>query len=132
MTDNLLWNYGELGAKISAMIAAAGTAANLVFGGWDRMIQALLAAMAIDFLLGILSAVKSGTVNSHTMFWGGVNKILGLSEPYIRTVVIWFYLGREGLSIVENYGKMGLPLPSVVVGILEQLKEKGDKGGEEE
>lgn len=147
MTDSLLWNYGELGAKISAMIAAAGTAANLVFGGWDRMIQALLAAMAIDFLLGILSAVKSGTVNSHTMFWGGVNKILvlvfvafgvvldgalGLSEPYIRTVVIWFYLGREGLSIVENYGKMGLPLPSVVVGILEQLKEKGDKGGTEE
>ena len=57
---------------------------------------------------------------------------LGLSEPYIRTVVIWFYLGREGLSIVENYGKMGLPLPSVVVGILEQLKEKGDKGGTEE
>ena len=147
MPDNLFWNYGELGVKISAAVAAAGMLLNSCLGGWDAMVKALVAAMAIDFLLGILAAVKSGTVDSHVMFWGGVNKILvlvfvafgvvldgalGLEEPYLRTAIVWFYLGREGLSIVENYGKMGLPLPSVVTGVLEQLKEKGDKGGEKE
>ena len=147
MPDNLFWNYGELGVKISAAVAAAGMLLNSCLGGWDAMVKALVAAMVIDFLLGILAAVKSGTVDSHVMFWGGVNKILvlvfvafgvvldgalGLGEPYLRTAIVWFYLGREGLSIVENYGKMGLPLPSVVTGVLEQLKEKGDKGGEKE
>lgn len=145
--DNLFWNYGELGVKISAAVAAVGTVGNLIFGGWDGMVKALVAAMAIDFLLGILAAVKTQTVDSHVMFWGGVNKILvlvfvafgvildgalGLGEPYIRTVIIWFYLGREGLSVVENSAKLGMPWPRGVVGILEQLKEKGDKGGEEE
>lgn len=145
--DNLFWNYGELGAKIAAAVAAAGTVGNLIFGGWDGMVKALVAAMAIDFLLGILAAVKTQTVDSHVMFWGGVNKILvlvfvafgvvldgalGLGEPYIRTVIIWFYLGREGLSVVENSAKLGMPWPQGVVNILEQLKEKGDKGGEEE
>ena len=48
MTDNLLWNYGELGASTTPMTPAAGTAPNLVFGGWDRMIQALLAASGTE------------------------------------------------------------------------------------
>lgn len=55
-----------------------------------------------------------------------LDRLVGMSDPYIRTAVIWFYIGREGLSIVENYGKMGMPLPPAIAKALEQLKGKGD------
>ena len=141
-----LWNYGAEGAGISAVVAAAGTVFSACLGGWDKMVQALVIFMAADFVLGFTAAGKAHKINSHVMFWGGVNKLLvlvfvglgvvldglvGLPEPYIRTAIIWFYIGREGLSIVENYGKLGLPLPGFVAALLEQLKEKGDKGGKQ-
>lgn len=105
------------------------------------MIQALVWFMGIDFAVGFIAAAKNNSVDSKIMFWGGVNKLLvlvfvglgvkldalvGMNEPYIRTAIIWFYIGREGLSLVENYGKMGLPLPKFITKMLEQLKEKGD------
>lgn len=137
------WNYGELGAWVSAAVAAIGTFFNAFLGGWDKMVQALVWFMAIDFLLGIIAALKAGKGNSKIMLWGGVNKILvlsmvgvavildsiiGMPEPYIRTVVIWFYIGREGLSLVENYGKMGMPLPKFIKNMLQQIAEQADKG----
>ena len=128
---NLVWSYGSEGAAVSGMLAAAGTFLNWWFGGFDK----------IDFALGFLAAAKSRTIDSQVMFWGGVNKVLvlvfvgfgvvldgivGTPEPYIRTAIIWFYIGREGLSIVENYGKMGLPLPEFITAVLNQLKDKGE------
>ncbi len=139
---NLVWNYGGEGATLSGVLAVVGTFLNWWFGGFDEMVQALIICMAIDFALGFLAAAKSKTVDSHVMFWGGINKVLVLvfvglgvvldgvidtHEPYIRTAIIWFYIGREGLSIVENYGKMGMPLPEFVSTVLQQLKEKGEK-----
>lgn len=138
---NLYWNYGEKGAKLSAGLAVVGTFLTKVLGGWDVMVRALIVFMVVDFALGFLCSVKCNTTNSRTMFWGGVNKILvllfvalgvvlddllGMPSPAIRTAVIWFYVGREGLSIVENYGKMGLPLPAFIKSTLEQLKNSGD------
>lgn len=143
MRTNLLWSYGAQGAGISAVVAAVGLFISNRLGGWDQMVQALVIFMAVDVLLGLLAAFKNRQVDSHAMFWGGINKILvlavvalgvvldgvlGLPQPYIRTASIWFYLGREGLSIVENYGKMGLPLPSFLTGLLAQLKKEGDTG----
>lgn len=140
-TKALGWNYGSEGAGISLGVSFVGTAISGILGGWDVMVQALVWCMAADFALGFLAAVKARRVDSQTMFWGGINKILvlglvalgvvfdklaGMPEPYIRTAIIWFYIGREGLSLVENYGKMGLPLPGAVTQFLEQLKDKGD------
>ena len=138
-----LWSYGQGGAKISALVAGAGTALSAALGGWDSMVQALVIFMAADFVLGFTAAGKARRINSHVMFWGGVNKLMvllfvglgavldgvvGLPEPYIRTAVIWFYIGREGLSVVENYGKLGMPLPAFISALLEQLKGQGDRG----
>lgn len=110
------------------------------------MLKALVLLMWVDFVTGILASLKHKTTNSHTMFWGGVNKILvivfvgvgvaadGLlltSEPYIRTSIVWFYIAREGLSIVENYGKLGLPLPKIVTQSLEQLSDRVNNQQEE-
>ena len=140
---NIFWNYGGKGAGISAAVATAGTFLAGIWGGWDFMMVALLWAMGLDILLGLLCAVKTKSVDSQVMLWGGINKVLVLlfvafgvvmdralsfGNPYIRTAIICFYLGREGLSIIENSAKLGMPWPGFITALLEQLKEKGEQG----
>ena len=137
--DNVVWNYIDGKLALSAVAAVIGTAVNTALGGFDKMLYALMIFMILDFVLGFMSAWKLGTVNSRIMFWGGINKLLilslvalgvcldwlfGYSEPFVRTAVIWFYIGREFLSVVENYGKMGFSLPPVFENALEQIKSK--------
>ena len=138
-------SYGPFGRVVSSCFAAAGIFANWLLGGWDLMVQALIAFMALDFVLGFAASVKSHTTDSQVMFWGGVNKVLvlglvgvgvlldsllGAGEPYIRTAVIWFYIARELLSILENYGKLGTNIPPILKTVLAQLQDKGGQGHE--
>ena len=145
--QDLLWSYGPMGAKISGAVAAVGTLLTRAMGGWDAPLKGLCAFMVLDFALGILCAIKAGNLDSRIMFWGGVNKllvlafvavgvvldaILGLPDPWCRTAVVFFYIGREGLSLVENYGKLGGRLPSFLSKILQQLQDTADQGKEKE
>ena len=138
----ILWTYGSKGAVISGAVSAVGTALVAMLGGWDQPLKALLLFMVMDFVLGVLAAVKRGELDSKVSFWGGINKllllcfvavgvvldsILPLEEPYCRTAVIFFYIGREGLSMVENYGKLGGVLPEFLRNVLAQLKENNDE-----
>ena len=138
-------SYGPFGRVVSSCFAAAGTFANWLLGGWDLMVQALIAFMALDFVLGFAASIKNHTTDSQVMFWGGVNKVLvlglvgvgvlldsllGVGEPYIRTAVIWFYIARELLSILENYGKLGTNIPPILKTVLAQLQDKGGQGHE--
>lgn len=140
---NIFWNYGGKGAGISVAVAAVGTFLAEILGGWDFMMVALLWAMGLDILLGLLCAIRSKSVDSQVMLWGGINKVLVLlfvafgvvmdralsfDNPYIRTAIICFYLGREGLSIIENSAKLGMPWPGFITVLLEQLKARGEKG----
>jgi len=144
--DNFGWNIVDGKLAVSALAAVIGTVLNIALGGFDKMLYALMAFMALDFVLGFMSAWKMGTVDSHVMFWGGINKMLVLSlvalgvcldwlfghnEPFVRTAVIWFYIGREFLSVVENYGKMGFSLPPVFENALEQIKTRADDMSDE-
>ena len=137
-----IWSYGKEGAAASGVLAVVGTFLNWWLGGFDVMLQSLLFFMVMDIIVGIAAAYKDKKVNSNVMFWGGVNKFLvlgmvgigmkldilmGLENPYIRTAVIWFFIGRELLSIVENYGKLGMSLPPAIKNALEQIQEKGGK-----
>lgn len=141
--DKVFWNYGAKGAEISAAIAAVGTFLTGLLGGFDWMISALLWAMGLDIILGVLCAAKNKSLDSQVMLWGGINKVLvllfvgfgvvldhavGLQQPYIRTAIICFYLGREGLSVLENSAKLGVPWPEFVKTMLAQLKDKGNEG----
>ena len=140
---NFWWNYGNEGLTISSVFALVGTFLSWALGGFDKMLQALILFMVLDFLLGFLAAWKGRRVNSQAMFWGGINKLLvlgfvvigsaldwllGVPDPYIRTGVIWFYIGRELLSITENYGNMGMKLPPFISEVLEQINNKSKKG----
>ena len=56
-----------------------------------------------------------------------LDRLLGLPEPCCRLAVIWFYVGREGLSVLENYGRLGLPLPALLGEVLRQVQDKGEQ-----
>lgn len=125
---------------ITAAIGLLGSA----LGGWDWGIRVLLLAMVIDYGTGVLGAFKQKKINSDVMFWGGVRKgvvlgvialaamcdqWIGAEAPVFRNLAIYFYVGREGLSIVENLAPIGVQLPPGLVKFLEQLKQKGEGEG---
>ena len=135
--------YGEWAARFAGYFALLGTGLSALVGGWDGPVKALLFFMGFDFLSGFAAACREKRLDSQVMFWGGIGKgmvlllvaagvaldaLLGLPEPYCRLAVIWFYIGREGLSILENYGRLGLPLPAFLGELLEQVKDRGNAG----
>lgn len=121
-------------------VAAVGVIGTLL-GGWDKGMILLIVLMAADYITGLLGAIKTKTVNSDVMYWGGIRKIVVLfvialafaiddwmhpEAPIFRTVAIYFYIGREGLSVVENLGTIGVPLPPILKDKLQQLNDKGE------
>ncbi len=112
-------------------------------GGWDKGLQILLFLMIADYVSGLLKALKTKTVDSEVMFWGGIRKIivlvviglatlvdqwLGDLSGLCRTAAIFFYIAREGLSVTENLGVLGVPMPDAIKDRLSQVSngKKGD------
>lgn len=111
-------------------------------GGWDMNIKVVIGVVVIDFITGILSAIKHKELNSKIGASGIINKImyfllisLGVlldlvfnSDHVIRNVCCYFVIANEGISIIENMVKCGIPVPSIIKEKLEQLKnlEKED------
>lgn len=121
-----------------AAVSCIGTAFSYLIG-WDDVIEALLVAMAIDYITGIMAAYinPSLALNSQKGFKGICKKIVILmlvalaheldkatGQLAIQSLVVWFFLGNEGLSIVENAAKAGLPIPQKLRDALEQLTDK--------
>lgn len=117
-------------------VAAAGTFLSHLLGGWDMSLQFLIYLMIADYTTGIVSAIKNKNLNSEVMYWGGIRKsatlvvimiavmldnLMGNTEPIFRTMAIWYYISREGLSTTENLGKIGVPLPEFIKSTLEQI-----------
>lgn len=127
--------------SFSAFVAAIGTMVSLWLGGWDAALKVLTFLMIFDYATGFLGAIKTKTVDSEAMFWGGLRKglilaviiiaillddLVGNQQPIFRTMAIYFYAGREGISVTENLGILGVPLPPAIVKVLSQLNEKGE------
>ena len=109
--------------------------------GWNGVLEALLCAMVLDYLSGLLAAY----INPHMMldsrrgFRGIGKKIMILllvslahfadratGQTIVQTIAIWFFLGNEGLSILENAANAGVPVPKKLKKTLEQLKCEKD------
>lgn len=133
-------NLREIG--FSSLLAVFGTALSTALGGWDAISTALITFMVADYATGILSAIKHKRLNSDVMFWGGIRKGLtllvitiaiqldqmsGNSTPVFRTLALYYYTGREGVSVAENLGLLGLPMPKFIREVLAQLQERGDQ-----
>ena len=127
--------------SLNILAAISGTVVSAWLGGWDAALNILIVAMVIDYVTGFLGAVKKKQVNSEVMFWGGIRKgailavvamavlldrMVGNTDPILRTLVIYYYAAREGISVTENLGIIGVPLPPVFVKVLEQLQQKSE------
>lgn len=120
--------------------------AGFFWGGLDGLLTALLVFMVLDYTSGVVIAYKEKRLSSEVGFWGLVKKcmilvlvtvghfmdlhVLGGSSSMFRSGVVGFFLANEGLSILENAGKLGVPLPEFLKKALEQVKERGGKDGE--
>lgn len=126
-----------------AVTGAAGVASEYFFGAWNAALEALVWAMAIDYLTGVLAAYINSQLmlDSRTGFRGICKKIFILllvslahfvdsatGQQIVCTAVVWFFLGNEGLSILENAAKAGVPVPEKLRQTLKQLStEKAER-----
>lgn len=120
------------------------TGVTYFLGGWDVAIQTLVLVMALDYVTGICKAVKQKKLNSKAGLWGILKKFgylvivalavvvdrLAGNTGAVRTMVIYFFIANDGLSILENWGGIGLPLPRKLIELLEQLKHENDPEAE--
>ncbi len=111
-------------------------------GGWDGLLYALIAFVAIDYVTGVMCAISNHTLSSEVGFKGicrkvlifllvGIGSILDAhvigSGSVLRTAVIFFYISNEGVSILENAARLGLPVPEKIRVVLEQLHDRSAK-----
>ena len=124
-----------------------GSAIATLLGGWDTALQTLVICMVIDYISGIVCAgvfkasnkSENGGLESKAGWKGlcrkcmtllfvliGARLDLALSTNYIRNAVIIGFSANEILSIIENAGLMGLPIPKVITDAVDLLKKKGE------
>ncbi len=126
---------------LQLIFAAIGGYIGWFLGGFDGLLYALVAFVIIDYITGIMVAVLEKKVSSSIGFKGIFKKVLiftfvgigHIVDIYIlqngsavRTAVIFFYLSNEGLSIVENAAKIGLPVPEKLKKVFTELNKEGD------
>lgn len=142
-------NVNDLKNWVLMALAAIGSFIAHALGGWDAAMILLVALMGVDYITGVLLAAiwhkstktESGRLSSVAGFKGLIKKIAillmvwiavlldsALKIDYVRMAVILFFIGNEGLSLLENLGLMGVPFPAFLKNMLEALKEKGDSG----
>lgn len=134
----------EFWSVIQLIIAAIGGWLGWFLGGCDGLLYALIAFAVVDYLTGIMCAIVDRTLSSTVGFKGIFKKLLifilvGVANvidvqvigngSVIRTAVIFFYISNEGISLLENAGRLGLPIPVSIKNVLQQLHDKAEKSG---
>ena len=130
---------------ICTILGAAGAAIASLFGGWTEDMITLITVMAIDFFLGLLIAAvfkkspksESGNVSSKSCFKGLCKKCtvllfvliahrldISLGTDYIKPAAVIAFIVNELISIVENAGIIGVPMPKIIIKAIELLKNK--------
>ena len=128
--------------RLSGLVAIIGTVFTWLFGGWDIALAVLIAFMAIDYLTGLIRGGIQNKISSDKGFKGIAKKsvilivlivavlldrLINDSVWIFRTLICYFYIANEGISILENCTAIGLPVPSRLSETLEQLKEGNKK-----
>ena len=121
-----------------------------IIGGWlgwflgecDGLMYALIAFVIADYVTGVMCAVSDKRLSSEVGFKGICRKVLifvlvGMANILdmhvigtgcvLRTAVLFFYISNEGVSVLENAGHLGLPIPARLLNVLEQLHEDAEQ-----
>ncbi len=124
---------------LQSITAAVCAVCGFLFGRLDGLLYALVAFMILDYVTGIIAAWVRRELSSAVGFTGIAKKVFILALVAVghildahvlgggsvcRSAVIGFYLANEGISILENAGNIGLPLPKKLIDVLKQLKNK--------
>ena len=132
----------EFWNTIQLIFTAVGGWLGYFLGGCDGLLYALIAFVMIDYITGVMCAIINRELSSAVGFKGIFRKVLifllvGIANiidvqvigtgAVLRTAVIFFYISNEGVSLLENAGHLGLPIPEKIKTVLEQLHDRAEK-----
>ena len=133
---------------VCTSIGMVGAAVSTIFGGWSEALTTLLICMVIDYITGLVVAgvfhnspkSETGALESNAGLKGLFRKAamllfvlighrldLAVGTTYIRDAVCIAFIANEVLSLVENAGLMGVPIPEVITNAIDVLKNKEEK-----
>ncbi len=130
-------NYKDI---IKPLIASIASCVTYLFGGWSALIQILAAFVAIDYITGVRAAGVRGRLDSSIGTRGIAKKVFIFvivacgnlvdgamgTASIVRDAAIYFYIANELVSILENAGEIGLPVPDILKNSIDRLKGKGE------
>ena len=126
----------------NGIVAILATFFTYLFGSWDLALQVLIVFMILEYGTGVLYAYLTDQLNSEVGFKGLVKKcmilvvliigvmldrIVGNGTWVCRTLVAYFYIANEGISLLENVGNIGTPIPNKIRNALEQLNKDDEE-----
>lgn len=132
----------EIWSWIQTAFTVLGGLLGWFLGGFDGFLYALVALMVADYITGVMCAIVEKKLSSEIGFKGIFKKVLifilvGVGHlidtnligdgSVLRTAIIFFYCSNEGVSMLENAGRLGLPIPEKLKDILVQLHNKGGR-----
>ena len=127
--------------KFDMLIAFFGSIISYLLGGWDIILTTLAIFMVLDYITGMITSfiektwdsekggvglIKKGTIVLLVILGVFLDRLITGDKWVFRTVICMFYIANEGLSIVENCGRIGLPVPKCLLDALEQLRKDND------
>ena len=138
----------EFWTTIQVIFTGVGGWLGYFLGGCDGLLYALVLFVVVDYITGVMCAIVDKKLPSEIGFKGiclkvlifllvGVANILDVqvirTSSVLRTAVIFFYISNEGVSLLENATRLGLPVPEKLKVVLELLhdREANEKGGDE-
>ena len=134
------WNW------VQVIFTGVGGWLGWFLGGCDGLLYALVLFVVVDYITGVMCAANDHKLSSEVGFRGICRKVLifllvGIGHvldtqiigtgSVLRTAVIFFYLSNEGVSLLENAGHLGLPIPEKLKVVLEQLHDRAEKENNE-
>jgi len=137
----------EKGTTIKSIIAVMGTCITWLFGIWDTAIIVLLVFMVLDYITGLIKAYVNKEISSDVGLKGIARKsliliviivavlldrLLNAGTWLFRTLICYFYIANEGISLLENCAHLGLPIPDNLKEALVQLQSGNKKEIKEE
>lgn len=131
-----MWN------ELRFTVTICATALNEYIGGFDGLLETLVFFIVADYVTGVFCAINEHTLSSSIGFKGIMQKVLILllvaianiidariigEDHLFRSAVIFFYMSNEGISILENAARLGLPIPDKLRDFLQQIRERDKK-----
>lgn len=139
--------------KLLSVIGIVGGFLASLFGGWDAALKTLILFMAVDYITGLIVAgvfkasekTENGALESRAGWKGlcrkGVTLLvvlvacrldLVMGSNFIRDAVVIAFIANETISVIENAGLMGVPIPTAITRAIEVLKNKAESEGKQE